>query len=294
MSARLRLLERLKADLIGPSYGASEHIEDRPSDRYLTGILFPQNLEMADEEDEILEEVQAGKVADSDSASNKNVSIFRAMRPATAGISFALTHTDGVPISISIAVSVGQYSKMKLGEAPEREMENKQILIQGEQPKIYSSEDDGAKIALMKSKKHKWHWVREHKVCTRIIKLERSIQDIDLGDPDDSDSEIVPGLALFIKTIKIDDKIAVTVQAINLNKHDNSSTRDEVEQQTFFQFEMNVAPVATTKFVPRPVLNIANDNDNDAKTSALIYRDAVEYATGHTWLGEIGAAVKIG
>ena len=280
MSARRRLLERLKTDLVGPSYGETEQIDDRPSDRYLTGILFPQKLEMADEGDEKLEEVQAGKVADADTGGSGNVSIFRSIKPATAGISFALSDTDGVPPSITIAVSVGQYSKVELGEACERETHEKQILIQGEQPQDHSTANEGAQDASKISKKHKWHWIRDRKACSRTVALGQSIQEIDLGTADDSGSETIPRLALFIKTVKIDDKIAVTVQAVNQNKHDDSPTRDEVERQTFFQFEMNISPVAPTKLVPRPVLNIANDDD--AKTSALIYRDAVEYATGHT------------
>ena len=44
MEARRLILDRLKTDLIGPSYGDEEKIDDRPSDRYLTGILFPQNF----------------------------------------------------------------------------------------------------------------------------------------------------------------------------------------------------------------------------------------------------------
>ena len=280
LSARRRLLERLKTDLIGPSYGETEQIEDRPSDRYLTGILFPQNWEMAYKEDEKLEEVQAGKVADADTGGSGNVSIFRSIRPATAGISFALSHTDGTPSSITIMVSAGQYSKVELGEACERETGETENPIQGENPQEHWIADGDVRDASKTSKKHKWRWIRDHKACSRTVALEHSIHEIDLGTTDDAGSETIPGLTLFIKTLKIDDKIAVTVQVINQNKYDDSSTRDEVEQQAFFQFEMNISPVAPTKLVPRPVLNVADDED--AKTSALIYRDAVEYATGHT------------
>ena len=230
---------------------------------------------MTDEEDEKLEEVQAGKVADADTGANGNVSIFRSIRPATAGISFALSHTGSAPFSITIAVSVGQYSKVELGETGGNDG-----AIQGEQPQEHSTTDASVQDTSKTSKKRKWHWIRDHKVCSRTVALEQGIQEIDLGTTDDAGSRTVPGLALFIKTVRIDGKIAVTVQAINQNRHDASSTRDEVEQQAFFQFEMNISPVAPTELVPRPVLNVPNDED--AKTSALIYRDAVEYATGHT------------
>lgn len=40
IDARDTLLERMKVDLIGPE-APDELISDRPTDRYLTGILFP-------------------------------------------------------------------------------------------------------------------------------------------------------------------------------------------------------------------------------------------------------------
>ena len=222
---------------------------------------------MANEEDEKLEEVQAGKIADSDTGGSGNVSILRSIRPATAGISFALSHADGTPSSITIAVSAGQYSTVELGEACERETGGKENPIQGEQPQEHSTADVGVQDTSKTSKKCKRRWIRDHKACSRTVALEQSIQEIDLGTADDAGSETVPGLALFIKTVKIDDKIAaVTVQAINQNKRDDSSTRDDVEQQAFFQFEMNISPVAPTKLVPRPIHNIAIANDEDAKT----------------------------
>ncbi|MCY4428211.1 MAG: helicase-related protein [Halieaceae bacterium] len=230
---------------------------------------------MTDEEDEKLEEVQAGKVADADTGANGKVSIFRSIRPATAGISFALSHTGSAPSLITIAVSVGQYSKVELSET-----DVNGGAIQGEQPQEHTTTEASFQVTSKASKKCKWYWSREHKVCSRTVALELGIQEIDLGTMDDAGSGTVPGLALFIKTVSIGGKIAVTVQAINQNRHDASSTRDEVEQQTFFQFQMNISPVAPTELVPRPVLNVPNDED--AKTSALIYRDAVEYATGHT------------
>ena len=165
-----------------------------------------------------------------------SVSTFRSIKPATAGISFAVSHTDGAPPSITIAVSAGQYSKVELGE---RGTGEKQVPNQGEEPQDHSTADEGVQDASKISKKHKWHWVRDRKACSRTVALEQSIQEIDLGTADDSGSETIPRLALFIKTAKIDDKIAVTVQAINQNKHDDSPTRDEVEHQAFFQFEMN-------------------------------------------------------
>ncbi len=47
--ARDILLERLRQDLIGPD-AVDEVIDDRPSDRYLTGILWPPSTRMTSED----------------------------------------------------------------------------------------------------------------------------------------------------------------------------------------------------------------------------------------------------
>ncbi|MBL4557696.1 MAG: hypothetical protein JKP98_13095 [Rhodobacteraceae bacterium] len=51
IDARDTLLERMKVDLIGPE-APDELISDRPTDRYLTGILFPPRTTIAPEDDD--------------------------------------------------------------------------------------------------------------------------------------------------------------------------------------------------------------------------------------------------
>ena len=279
MSVRRILLRRLRTDLIGPSFGESEKIEDRPSDRYLTGILFPQHLEMDNEEDDEQREVKGGKIDSTDNVSNENVSIFKAVRPATAGISFALSRENIAPGSINISVSAGQYLKEEVEQTGAPVLGNYRGLTRSAKG-LEKSAVDEHEDANPKSSKKQWYWRRVQRDCLLTVKLNRPVQQIDLGELDSSDLTTIPGLAIFVKTKNLDDRIAVTVQAINTNKHKNSMTRDEIEQQMFFQFEMNVSVVPPTNFKPRPVFEIADDSD--AKTSALIYRNATEFATGHT------------
>ena len=54
------LLDRLKQDLVGP-YTEDEVLTARPSDVYLTGILWPREIRMGAEEDERLVEDHAGE-----------------------------------------------------------------------------------------------------------------------------------------------------------------------------------------------------------------------------------------
>ena len=57
--ARDIFIERLREDLVGPSGGENEEISERPVDRYLTGIIYPQSEHMTEEDDEKLE-IEAG------------------------------------------------------------------------------------------------------------------------------------------------------------------------------------------------------------------------------------------
>ena len=51
-TARTIVLDRLRQDLVGPLDGPDEKITDRPSDRYLTGMLFPPKTRVSQIEDD--------------------------------------------------------------------------------------------------------------------------------------------------------------------------------------------------------------------------------------------------
>lgn len=276
------LLNRLKADLIGPSYGTDEKIDDRPTDRYLTGILFPQNVSIAEEEDNELEEVQSKK-ADTEAGDGKNISIFRSSRPATAGMSFAVMSGTNAHPRIRIEISTGTY---RLAEFADTAEENSDI----EAPK---NQDSGNSIVYRRmlttaedeskyrKQTEKW-WQRIDNFCTREVVIDAVDKELDLGIARDDEESTISGLGLYIRQLQIGNgnQVAVTVQAINKNKHDSSMTINDLIERTFFQFELEIFTIAPSAFVPRPVTNISNDED--AKISALIYRNSIEYATGHT------------
>src|SRR4051812_253484 len=89
-SARERMLSRLREDLVGPR-ASDEVLAARPSDVYLTGILWPRNTEVAPEEDERLA-VAPGEEDGSDDAEDQAKPQAVAMRrPSTAGVSFAVS-----------------------------------------------------------------------------------------------------------------------------------------------------------------------------------------------------------
>ncbi len=284
MQARSILLERLRTDFVGPTYGEMEVIEDRPSDRYLTGMLFPQNIRISEEEDEEIEDVQSGRTNSADTESTGNVAVSRTARPATAGISFALVGDGRSDSRIIISFSVGVYHREKPGEATDPDDKRFAGQTGGEGAGPHETEEargvEADEADSFGTSKLKRVWRRASVRCRREVVLDRGAREIDLGQEEPDGEGVVPGLGLFVRTLEIDDRVAVTVQAINRNRHEKDGTRVEAEEKTFFQFEMSVVPVEPSQLVPRPVVDLATDEDS--KTAALIYRKAVEFATGHT------------
>ena len=85
--ARDKLLERMKTDLIGPET-PDEVISDRPTDRYLTGILFAPRTSTSPADDD---EAADADDADATGTSLDGVKASSTFRPSSAGAS---RHTD--------------------------------------------------------------------------------------------------------------------------------------------------------------------------------------------------------
>ncbi|NHF65987.1 DNA/RNA helicase [Xanthomonas hortorum] len=128
MSARDNLIERLKVDLIGP-FAPDESIDAKPSDVYLTGILWPQNTAIPPDQDERL--AIAGGDGDSneetDEASQPPAAQMR--RPSTAGISFACVSDDDALPRVIVEIACGRY-------APHPEEKGKWVRISCSLPPI--------------------------------------------------------------------------------------------------------------------------------------------------------------
>ena len=114
---RDRILARLVEDLVGP-LDANEVISDRPTQRYSTGILYPRDTQMEPQENEDgggavnLVEDAASEVEEA------GVSLHAALKPATAGISFALetSGTDARP-TIRVEVACAVYRRIAVDDA---------------------------------------------------------------------------------------------------------------------------------------------------------------------------------
>ncbi|WP_105103350.1 helicase-related protein [Microbulbifer pacificus] len=85
---------RLAEDLVGP-HSTYEEITARPSDVYLTGILWPQRTAMSGEDDERLATAASGTSEESDSE-NDAVRTRSIQKPSVAGLSFSCA-SEGTP-----------------------------------------------------------------------------------------------------------------------------------------------------------------------------------------------------
>ena len=257
-NARNIFIRRLREDLIGPANGKDEEIYERPVDKYLTGILYPQDENMMEEESE-----KIGAETDSDAQekeSEPEISISRPHKPATAGISFSLSSKKNPP-SIKVIIECGVYSPC----------------WEDDEEKRYDKKPNNKKTKIL--------WKRIPVRKTEILKItpgaKPEIKEIDLTE------HKLSKIYLLVKSSKYKSVITVTLQAYNNNRFEPNAPYYEKERATLFQFKMTALAQSGTKFCSRPVRNYVNDIDEDRKITALIYRKTKEYATGHncsaTW-----------
>ena len=84
---------RLAEDLIGPRT-VNEELSARPSDVYLTGILWPQRTAMSGEDDDRLE-ISGSGASDASGGDEDAVRTGSIQKPSVAGISFS-AFSEGV------------------------------------------------------------------------------------------------------------------------------------------------------------------------------------------------------
>lgn len=235
-------VERLAMDLIGPG-SPDEVISDRPSDRYLTGILFPPRTVLGAEQDEDAEtagDLEGGP--GSEAVAGANVA-----RPSTAGLSFAVRPEPSSLACITVRVAGGRYVSLA------------------------DSDDDideasaGAESA--------WRRVPVTATVPEVILDASGPQTVDLTPYG------APGLSLYLRTTHWNDGVLVTAVVTNVTALAGRPGRRAVEEAGFFQTRMEITPACGSRFMGRPVTSPGDDEDG--KTASLIYRDVTEFATGH-------------
>ncbi|MDW9652911.1 DNA/RNA helicase [Sinorhizobium meliloti] len=261
MGDRTDVLQRLNVDLIGPHQEA-EILEARPSDVYLTGILWPRDAGRDPEADDSLDAESGGDEGPGESEAVRASAI---SRPSAAGVSFALRAETNSP-QIEIEVRVATYEPVEAERAPE-------------------AESEGGATARRRAP-IKWRRTR-HVLLLMPVSCAAGSHTIELASPPEGVSAAVveesapapPGVAVHVRAIAADNDMLVTVTLIN-RMIPAARSRQAMEETTLFQTELRVRPIGGTKLRARPSRRPAVDADDAA--TVLLYRNAHEYAAGHT------------
>jgi hypothetical protein len=243
---RDRIVSRLVEDLLGP-LETDEVLADRPTQRYTTGILYPQGSRIEASENE-----DGGQAVNEteDAASSQEetgVSLHAALKPSVAGLSFAVKKADmGMPI-IRVGVNCAIYKRFAVNASGEQ--------VEGE-PVSRDAE----------------RWRRLPLTGDVTVELTAGESRIDLSDHG------LLGLELYVLVTPHAGVLTVTTALSNRRLRGNSSAYDE--EQHFFQVELAIVGVANSSFAPRPSRRA--QTDDDSRIAALIYRKVKEYTVGHT------------
>ena len=250
------LLERLKQDLMGP-YTEDEVLAARPSDVYLTGILWPRETRMGAEEDERLGLSGVEESETDGGGEEEEVSLAGLIRPCSAGVSFAARSAEGCP-ELDVTVRFATYEPVTAAAESGSGAENGK------------AEDGGGRA------RRRTEWQRHtYDIAVDGVALENGSPLINLeplGAP--------PGVKLHLRTAPWPGGTLATVTLLNQAEPDEDEGREGIERLTLFQVCVEIRPRQGTALVARPSRRAVLDDDD--RSAALLYRNAHEFATGHT------------
>lgn len=246
------ILGRLERDLAGP-LAEDEILDARPSDVYLTGILWPRETRMGAEEDDRLgsgEEEQG-----TPNGGEEEIPLAGLKRPCAAGISFAVAPVDGAAAVVATAVCATYEQELRDGETT---------------PKASSP------------------WRRKaHSIQIGPIPCDVPSLDIDPALPPAgvtvtarTEHGIPAGLRLHVRSAGWEGKRLVTLTVINAALPGEGEGRAGIERATLFQVCLMVRPAGAARLVARPSRRAVVDDED--RSAALLYRHAREFAVGHT------------
>lgn len=260
VDARSYLIARLTEDVFGPST-PDEILDDKPSDRYLTGILFPQRTAIGADEDERLDAATGGDDDDGDDGAAEEVPTSVMRKPSAAGLTVRCEADAGTTATLLVHVTGGTYRR----EA--RREDTSDALA----PDASTPAGDDQPVAVPA---RGFVWRRtDHCIALDPIVPGPGQQNICLDDWG------LPGFRLHVTVAAIDASHLVTLVLVNDNEIGELSTLVP-DELALFQVGIEVRPGPGTRLVARPITTITDDED--AAATQLLYRDVREYAVGHT------------
>ncbi|MFD4139565.1 helicase-related protein [Streptomyces sp. NPDC058572] len=248
---RGEMVERLKADLLGPTGAHVDSVEtlhDWPVTAYATGVLFPRTDEdLAHEEADESDHDDADSTLGIDEVPDTGVTLANVQKPSAVGITFAVdpTLTGTVRISPTAAV-YDPVDKQGLPTAPKRAERR----ATGEQD---------------------LQWLRRP--------LELPTTTVDIKQVDQDPVPLAAGLELRIRVRRPSrprGTVAVTVTLVNTHV---VSKKDIKDTHCFFQTGLRIdVPDGAPALVER---HSEGGIDDEVRLNRLLHRHAPSFATGH-------------
>lgn len=251
MEVRTELADALKLDLVGPSErlgSPAEVLPQAPSRWYLTGFLVPLDAEQSQRVDEdSTDEVDAAADAGGgdDATTPEPASARQRYLPASMGLSVLVATAAK---ELKVVVRWGDYKLRK--------------------------KDDGAVGPE--------EWERTQRTGELLLDVPAATK-----QPREKEVKGSGGLkvALSVRPVASDGADgglpkgtrSVSVFLVNRRKPAPDETRDQA-----FAFQTQIDVSAEEPFVPRPNLRSLDSDDWDERVADLQYRDACEFAVGHS------------
>ncbi len=247
-TVRERLLNALKADLLGPE-APEEVLAQSPSTRYLIGMLAPRGTRLSPSEDE-----GAASTVEEDEEQESGPRVTQQLAPASIGLSFILdSHCEAV----SVRAGWGEYEKVEPVDGPNINPEEASDI-----------DPDGDPETTATTKRKEYQWVRTPFDMTTTVSLSERT----------GHKEISPGASIEWVAESLDSRRVVSVFLVNAR----TAPQDKrpPDEDWIYQPELSVTGNGPT-FMSRRLPRSIPDTDPDMASADLIYRRRREFAAGH-------------
>lgn len=226
--------------LLGPVHVA-ETITSAPADTYLTGILWPEGEGLAAIEDD---ESDGAAVA-ADGESDSSVPGYRAIRPCSIGITFAIDAEARITVGLG---TTARYLAVELEPAEEG----------GRPVRAWSRTELGYTFVISPGAAGAW----------------------DIEEFRGADGEPIRDAGLRVNVRR---RLSAEQQVLTITLINAASETDDRHRDEFCLFQAGIVvncQEGARDIRPRPFHSLVG-GDEDAESAALLYRDALEFAVGH-------------
>lgn len=302
---RKTVARRLYEDLVGPRE-QDEVLDARPTDVYVTGILWPRRNASSAEDDDRLGISGVGSEEGSSDAADAFA--IGPQKPSVAGMSFSVK-SDGIP-QVVAECRFATYRVERIEQEDEGEDDNSD-----DTREVGAEDNNGEDREMTADREHgeedlddeKGEENRNHRKYKNVwIRTQHSVRvpDIDLSPgrmnsiklADFAEEGVFPEVLLNVRCVSAGEVFLATLTLVN--EATPESGRNHSEAATLFQTSIHVEPCKGTSLVPKPQRRMSqssmatvkpkkadcalpSDLENEEKVGEILYRDVSVFAVGH-------------